>query len=319
MRLLIDAVTVRSPGGKNLQLELTRCAAEQCQAGSEVILLRSPGSRDDDGQGPLRIEQVPCPRGGWLGVWAWTNWALPRKLEKLGANVVYGLNGLVSASAARLCGNIATVNNMVPFTPPPGRHAPLVSGGRFRLVLQRQAYVRSLRRAHAVVLHSQHALKTVSAFAGEIAHKTTVVLTGAPRTFKFDTSRVPAHPYGGVPYLLYLSAFLPYKNHLNLIEAYRRKIGAQVDLPDLLMAGFPTDAAYLVRVEEAIRRAGSPRRSRRSTSRTSVTSHLRAAMGHLRVGVPGEQSPMWLRSARDPAAALWGWLSMGDPGWLSIG
>lgn len=253
MRLVIDALYMRSPGGLALRRELALATAKQSPAGSDVVLVvNSRFGADVADVDNLRVLRVEPLSDGWLGRCQWYGRVLPSMIRDLKGEAVFSMNGVVSNGLLDTAGVVATINNMLPFTPTLAGSVRLPAWAQLRLAAQRLVFSRSLKRSDAVILHSKHALERVSAFAGDISGKTIVVLTGMPGTVEFNELHPPAHPYGGKPYLLYLSTLHPYKNHLRLIESYRRALGAGIPLPDLLIAGHAADESWLAKIREAI-------------------------------------------------------------------
>ena len=220
--LLVDGLFVNSPGGVQLVCELSCAAAATRPAEAKVFALVPPALEADCRSRGVRLLERPHASRGLLSRWRWHYRELPGLIRRHRIDVVYSFTGIVSKSLCGACGVINTVNNMLPFTPERVAEYPLLSLARLRVILQRRMWTDGMRRADAIVLHSRHALDLISRRAGEIASKAEVVLTGMPRTLQFDSSAPLPHPYGGKPYLLYLSAIYPHKNHLTLLEAYRR-------------------------------------------------------------------------------------------------
>lgn len=250
MRVLVDAVMVKSPGGIQLRdeliLSMVGCAPED---GSLILLVpqdKCPSITSEK----LRVNAAEPPRGYWSGKWRWYNRVLPEMAKAADADVIYSLSGIVSNKMSRSFGIVGTTNNMLPFTPQRLQAYPLK--GRLYYKLLRHIIVSSLKKADTVILHSQHALNMILPYTGDISSKTYVALTGVPRDMGFEPSAF-CHPYNGRPYLLYLSAIYSYKNHLKLIEAYDRMLQEQADIPDLLIAGIPAEKDYLAKILAAIK------------------------------------------------------------------
>lgn len=252
MRLLIDTVNVGSPGGQQNQVEIAQSAERRCLPGWDVVVARAPGGMGFGGSDRLRELTVQRPAGGWAGMWRWFHRDLPRLAARHRADIVYSLSGILSGPLRRRFGTVNSINNMLPFTPLHLRHFPPLSKDRLRLEILRRLYVRGCIRADAVVFPSAHGLERVRAYAKDLAEKSYVAYNPVPSYVAFDPARPPRHPYGGAPYFFYLSVVFWYKNHLNLIEAYRRLLCAGHSLPDLIMAGPPTDADYVRKIQQAI-------------------------------------------------------------------
>jgi glycosyltransferase involved in cell wall biosynthesis len=256
MRLLIDAVPLGSPGIIQLRDELAKSVEEFTPAESDVVLLTPPDSCRLVGSKKLQIVTVEKPGGGWVGRWKWYNSLLPKIGKDQGAKIVYSLSGILSKRLCESFGTVTTVNNMLPFAPERRSQYSFFSKARLHYTLLLRAYVASVRMAHAVVLHSRHAQDTISSYTGDISSKTFVALTGAPRDLDANPQHPPPHPYGKAPYFIYLSVIHPYKNHLKLIEAYRRIYNLERNFPDLLFAGFADDRSHLEKILTSIKAFG---------------------------------------------------------------
>lgn len=261
VRLVLDAVNVRSPGGVQLQLELARSAARRRPAGAELLFLQAEGAESTEPFDGLRVERCP-PAQGWRGLGAWFAKGLPAIARARGGNVVYSLSGILSPALCRDFATVNSINNMLPFAPDQIRHFPLWSPDRIRFLLLRLAYVWSSKRADALVVPSRFAIDAMRPYAGDLAPKSFVARNPIPEHVRVDPERPPAHPYDGRPYFFYLSVVFWYKNHLNLIEGYRRALARAPDLPDLLMAGRPTETATVARIEAALARGGMGAKAR---------------------------------------------------------
>ena len=218
------------------------------------------GEEIDLAQGIRHVGAGPTGGPPWVDRWRRLHWVLPKKLKECRANVVFSLSGYVTHQLRRVSGTICTVNNMLPFSPVILGEYP--RSYRLKLRVQRNLLVRSLHWADSVLLHSHHALATISRYAGDISAKTRVVLTGVPSHAMLDPEAPPPHPFGGQPYCFYLSAIKRYKNHVNLVEAYRRLEGKSAEIPELIIAGYPTDSDYLADILAAVRKAGLQQRVR---------------------------------------------------------
>jgi glycosyltransferase involved in cell wall biosynthesis len=257
VRLLIDTVPGHSPGMQNVVRDLTRAVIERCPPGSSIVLLHPEGRPPPFSSDALELVEAAPPSGRWPALWRWFYQWLPDLAERHGADATYSVGGIIAPALARRCGTIATVNNMLPFNPQLYRQWPSLKPREVsRLTILRHLYVGSLRDADAVLLHSRYALDMLAPHVPHLAQKTQVVHTGVPRTTALDPSSPPVHPYQGRPYLLYLTTIHWYKNHLSLVDAYRRALAGGAELPDLILAGLPEDPAYLATVLAAIQTAG---------------------------------------------------------------
>jgi len=260
--LLVDSVPVASPGILQLRNEFATVLATQTGDADRVVLLSASAGPQSRRVGRLTEVPVAKPRAGWAGRWWWYNVELPRLARVHKADVVFSMSGILSSKLCRTTATLGTVNNMLPFMPDNLDLYPRASVSRLRFDLLRWLYVRSLNAADAVILHSQHALTTVSRYTGDISEKTVVALTGVPSDIATRLEGVGSHPRGGEPYLFYFSAFHRYKNHFRVLDAYQRSVSLRPGMPHLVLAGFPADPGYRDRVLAEIERRGLQARVR---------------------------------------------------------
>lgn len=281
LRLLLDPIPRKSPGGSVLDRELPQAAAGTRPPGWDLLMVSHGDGQAWDGDSAVERLEVGKAEAGWLGRWRYFNRILPAEISRQGVDVLFSLSGYLSPRLQRSCGTICTINNMLPFTPAMTSEDRLTY--RLKLRVQRRFLVSSVKLADAVLLHSDHALRTISSYAGDISAKTRVVLTGVPSDARLDSDDLPPHPNGGRPYCFYLSVIRRYKNHLNLVEAYRRLARAGVDLPELVIAGFPIDTDYLAEILGAIREHGLEEKVRYAG--TLAKEELKSWLHHATINV----------------------------------
>ncbi|MGQ0562380.1 MAG: glycosyltransferase [Gemmatimonadota bacterium] len=258
--LLIDAVNVISPGGLQLQAELMRMVASRRPLNWRVLFVTANDSVADVPEG---IELLQLDRiEGLAGLWTWVTRKRHDLVRRTGTSVVYLLGGILSPGLARLCGTVSSINSMLPFAPEHVRHYSPLAKGRWRLLLLRRAYLYGSRLADAVVVPSEYAIDRLRVNGVDIEPKAFVAYNPVPEYVRYRPSSPPPHPYEKRPYFFYLSVVFWYKNHLQLIEGYRRAAASVPDLPDLLLAGPPADSEYVSLIQQAITRAGLEQRVR---------------------------------------------------------
>jgi glycosyltransferase involved in cell wall biosynthesis len=263
MRLLIDSVNVGSPGGLQNQVEIAVAAARRCPPGCDVVTLRAQDANGFTISAVPNLTEEFHPRlPGWRGMRRWFHEELPRHAARHRADVVYSLSGILSRPIARQAATVNSINNMIPFTPEHIRHFRPLTKDWLRLMILQRTFVSSSRLADALIVPSRHGLERVNHYAGDQSAKAFVAMNPVPEYAKFRPEAPPPHPYGGKPFLFYLSVVYWYKNHLGLIEAYRRVVARGESLPDLVMAGPPEDKAYVAKIERAIVDAGLGERVR---------------------------------------------------------
>ncbi|MBU1077728.1 MAG: glycosyltransferase family 4 protein [Spirochaetes bacterium] len=260
IRLLIDTVTIASPGILQLKYELISSAIRNMPEGAKIIILQDKKHDLFKASSDVTVENMAKPKGAWIGRWYWYNSKLPKMIKKYNINVFYSLSGILSTFICNKTGTIGTVNNMLPFTEEQIRHFPLFSMGRIRLYLLRRMYIKTAKMADALILHSHHALKSIAQWAGDIKRKSFVVLTGVPKMISNARKKKINHPYKGHSYMFTLSTIYWYKNYINLIKAYKLATLKDPAMPDLIIAGYPVDKEYVRQMEEEIRSSGLEKR-----------------------------------------------------------
>ena len=252
INLLIDAVSISSPGILQLKHELITSAVKKMSLGSRIIILQDKDHNILKPSERVIIRNMKKPSLAWIGRWYWYNRTLPGKIKEYNADVFYSLSGILSNAICSKAGSIITINNMIPFTPKQMNHFPIFSLGYMRLFLLRRIYTKSARMADALILHSRHAFENISRIAGNIKDKSFVVLTGVPRLINLETKKHQPHPYNKKPYMFAYSTIHWYKNYINLIKAYRRALTENERLPHLIIAGYPKDRDYVKKMQKEI-------------------------------------------------------------------
>jgi glycosyltransferase involved in cell wall biosynthesis len=252
LTILIDTVLVSSPGILTHQRELTLSALRQLPDGCKIVLLQNSAIHSVTQQHNLQVENIQPVKYGYLGRWFWYKYGLPGKIKKYNADVFYSLSGILSKKICECCATISSVNNMVPFTREQFSRLPFFSKEYLRITMLRHLLVKSVKMASVLILNSQHALAQIKNYVSGLENKTTVVLTGISENFKLNNADVPAHPNNNIPFFFYFSAIYWYKNHINLIEGYRRALENDPSIPVLFLAGYPVDKKYLAEIEQKI-------------------------------------------------------------------
>jgi len=256
LRVLIDTVNVTSPGGIQNGLELAKAAEQCCPDGWDIEVLRAPEGVEIGDSKRLRVRTYDRSRG-WSGFWRWFNITAPSLVREYEVDVFYSLSGFLSRQLHRACGTVNSINNMLPFSPEATPEISLVSKDKLRLWMLRRAFVSGSRLADALTIPSRHGLAKLEQYAGPLADKTFIAPNPIPSYATIDEDAPPPHPRDGTPYFLYLSVMRPYKNHFNLVEAYKRAVASEpTSLPNLVIAGPPEDESYVERVCRFIKHAG---------------------------------------------------------------
>lgn len=257
MRLIFDAAAPRvSEGGMRLRDNLTLALARTAETGSEVIVLVNDIENLAVTPNNMRYYQVQNTSHGWISRRKWLRKKLPDILQKLRGDAVFSSAGIVSDQISSRIGVISTVNNMLPFYLDTLWEVDSMTPAEWlkNQILRRQ-YIKSLRLADAVVLHSQHALDTLRPFVPNMTPKTIVRLTGVPKRASVSTELLE-HPYDGRQYFCCFSVMRPYKNNIRLIDSYNLALSQEPELPDLLFVGLPVVPNYVQKMKDRIAHHG---------------------------------------------------------------
>lgn len=253
MRLIFDAaIPLLSEGGYRLRDNLTRAAARNAPPGSELVVLVNHSDDPIEAAGPMRYVRVDNSSRRWLPRWRWLHRRLPEVLRDLQADAVYSFSGVLSRQMKAVTGVITTVNNMLPFYLDVMWECRGITP-RIWLTNQllRRHYVSAVRLADAVVLHSQHALNSLTPYVRELPDKTIVRLTGVPQHVNVLPEQLE-HPYHGSRYFCCFSVIRPYKNNIRLIEGYDLAAQQEPALPDLVFVGLPQYPRYAQMMRDRI-------------------------------------------------------------------
>lgn len=258
MHLLVDGVTLGSPGQKKLQEEILRSFLKISPdhlfvtvfaAPDRVDLLKDSLLKDLPSEKQDRVEviAIKTPRG-WISKLYWIFIELPNRIRSLKASgevVLFAQSGLFSGASRENAKVICTINNMLPFSDQQLKDYSLMS--RLKFLVLKWVYVSRVRAADGLLLHSTFALNTLEKFAGTLSAKSKVVLTGIPKDIEYPslTSSLDARFKYEEGFFFYLSSMFRYKNHLNLIRGYEKTLKALGDkAPKLYLAGINFDKVY---------------------------------------------------------------------------
>ncbi len=218
MRLVIDALTVSAGGALAHVISLANHVGA---AGHDVSVICC-----DDRPYAARMSRgvrIDCPNilrfasrvnGCRLPVISlWRETRLPRMLRREDT-IALNPNGIVPRRARKLGAFFTMSQNMLPFDG--AASSDFVWRDRVKLATIRRVQVDSFRRAAGVVFISRFAAERILEVTGQLRHHQIIPL-GVPAGF----SRQPKQSYrlGPIIKLVYVSDFLPYKHHCEVISA----------------------------------------------------------------------------------------------------
>jgi glycosyltransferase involved in cell wall biosynthesis len=151
----------------------------------------------------------------------WEVVVLPGYLRRHKADVLFCPGGVVNTRVPEGCKVVTMFRNMMPFD---SRAIASMAFGlqRIRVALLRPVLLRSLGMADFVIFVSEHGRSVISALID--VKNSCVIHHGTGDEFRTAGKSVPwpCILEQGTKYLLYVSRFLSYKNHLAVAAAYAR-------------------------------------------------------------------------------------------------
>lgn len=153
--------------------------------------------------------------------WAWEKIRLPGLLKKLKADILFCPGGLVSTRVPSGCRVVTMFRNMIPFDREQRIRYPL-GYMRLRNWLLERGLLSSMCNADLVIFISNFARQVIESRAPDRIKKSVVIPHGTNEQFKIQNPTDLRRP-DWLPkedYLLYVSDFQDYKNHLEVAQGY---------------------------------------------------------------------------------------------------
>jgi glycosyltransferase involved in cell wall biosynthesis len=216
MHVVINALSSRTGGGATYLKNLLRYL--EPAEGLTVDVFAPPGSTLA-GPGNVRIIRPRWPTRNPLLRAVWELFVLPGYLRRQKADVLFCPGGVVSTPVPPGCKIVTMFRNMMPFDADLVRSMP-AGFGRLRVKILRPLLLRSLAKADLVIFVSEFGKSVASRLVSiqnscVIRHGTSDDFLTAGQTLPW-----PAAVKNRSNYILYVSTFLPYKNHKAVITAY---------------------------------------------------------------------------------------------------
>lgn len=215
MRIVINAFSARVGGGKTYLVNLLRNLPAQPEL--EIILLAHP-DLDVPEDSRIRREHIRWPVRNPILRTAWERLFLPAYLKRVRADVLFCPGGVVATRAPASCRTATMFRNMLPFDKRARRQLGMgLQQVRNRLL--RRVMLKSMARADLTIFISDYARQLIETL---IRPRNAVTIPhGVNQQFRtFD--RAPARPeeIGAGEYILYVSRFEAYKNHVEVVKAF---------------------------------------------------------------------------------------------------
>lgn len=250
MILAIDAHNLRAGGGVTHLVSLLKYADPAAHFSDVHVFTGSActGRLAAGLSASVRIVHEPALDGGLASRTWWHRTMLRRRLESLGADVLFTPGGLLPPSWPQRTAAVTMCRNMLPFQSEEAARYGL-SGRRLRLALLRRGQLRSFRRADAVIFLSAFARAHVETLTGPLKGAT-VIAHGVDEEFR----HVEGRPGNGLE-ILYVSTIDLYKHQWHVVSALRLLRERTGRDWRLTLAGSAYPPA-LARVRESIRKHG---------------------------------------------------------------
>ena len=251
--ILINALSARRGGGQTYLTNLLDRI--DCADNLDVVIIASktlqfkPHTR-------IRRLSAPILTENSIARTLWEKFCLPKIIEKTQADVLFCPGGLINTRVSESCCTVTMSQNMIPFTPSI-RQQYSIGWQRFRNWLLERAMLRSMKQADLVIFISEYARRVIETYAGESPKKSVTIPHGISEHFKVVSGYEPPRP-NWLPegdYLLYISIFEPYKNHIEVVRGFHRLKSLRSTHEKLVLVG-KNDMPAGIAVREEISRLG---------------------------------------------------------------
>lgn len=233
MNIVINGLSARLGGGATFLANLLRYL--EPAAGLTVYLL-APGNMTLPDTPHIRIVHPRWPTENSMLRLLWEVFALPVFLWKTRAAVLFSPGTLASPLVPPGCKIVAMSRNMLPFDRQLVAAVPM-GWQRIRLFVLRYVLLWSFRRADSVIFISEFGKAVISKLVS--VRSSRIIRHGAHDAFRNaeDSLPWPALLQPARRYILYVSDFYFYKNHMSVVAAYARLPQATRDAYKLVLAG----------------------------------------------------------------------------------
>jgi glycosyltransferase involved in cell wall biosynthesis len=218
MNLAINALSSRKGGGATYLRNLLRYLEPTKGLTVQVF---APRGLELPSSSHVRLVHPRWPTANPLLRTLWEVLVLPRYLRKHKTDVLFCPGGVVSTRVPPNCKIVTMFRNMMPFDRDVVTSMPM-GFARLRVMILRPVLLWSLTKADLVIFVSKFGESVVSRLVS--IQNSCVILHGTSDDFRTSSKMPPWPPVmkNSSRYILYVSAFLPYKNHMTVIGAYEK-------------------------------------------------------------------------------------------------
>jgi glycosyltransferase involved in cell wall biosynthesis len=218
MHIVVNGLSSRTGGGATYLKNLLRYL--EPAEGLTIDVFAPPGL-SLAGTANIRIVRPCWPTKNPLLRALWEVFILPAYLRQHKAAVLFCPGGVVSTPVPPGCKIVTMFRNMMPFDPDLVSSMP-AGFGRLRVKILRPVLLWSLARADLVIFVSEFGKSVASRLVS--IQNSCVIRHGTSDDFRTAGETLP-WPFAlknRPNYILYVSTFLPYKNHKTVAMAYAR-------------------------------------------------------------------------------------------------
>ena len=253
VKVLINALSARRGGGQTYLVNLLDNidAVENI----DVILLLSDDFVTTQNQRILKIIAPKATSNPIIrAVWEFLN--IPLLINKYNVDVLYCPGGLVNVLFTNKCYIVTMFQNMIPFMPAI-RCQYSYGWQRIRNWILEHLLLFSMSRSDIVIFISEYAKSVIRKRLHNQINKAIVIPHGINDTFRHIYNSKPHRPdwLFNSDYLLYVSIFEPYKNHLEVVRGFYKLKTLRSTTEKLLLVG-KNDLPAGFKVKEEIARLG---------------------------------------------------------------
>jgi glycosyltransferase involved in cell wall biosynthesis len=235
MKILINALSARQGGGQTYLANLMRALPEQEDI---VLYVLAPEALIIPVSERIVKLSVPNFTSSALLRAVWESVRIPAIIFRYQIDVLFCPGGLINNWVPRSCATVTMFRNMIPFDPRVTALYP-VGYQRVRNWLLKRSMLRSMQQADLVIFISDYARSIVQEAAKSKCINGVTIPHGLGDRFKMPDQwrKNPIPSVVDTEYILYVSLFERYKNHLNVVEGFYKLIQARNTKERLVLAG----------------------------------------------------------------------------------
>lgn len=235
MICVVNALSARLGGGQTYLHNLLNHI--DCFSENQIYILASKSLSIPDDPRIVRIK-IKWPTDNPFFRTLWERYFLHHVLSKIRADILFCPGGLINSGPSDNWKTVTMSQNMIPFTPEIRSMYP-IGYMRLRNWLLERAMLKSIKNADLVIFISGFAKNVIQKYVGDQTINSITIPHGLTGHFKIPSGVVLPRPKW-LPkgeYLLYVSLFEVYKNHLQVVRGYHKLKQLRATPEKLILAG----------------------------------------------------------------------------------